>query len=210
MSRGSAESHENAARRESQAPALGRPHPGRIALASPAVSPIRPSDERPWGNNWLTWLLLPALAVDLVYTRAFFLAPGVQRVAYGKGDIEGFRVFYDVDAAGRLTATGALADDEHHRPVHLMRTELFSIDPARLTVYSEAWSHQLGARGRALGDLVSRRCYGPGAILPLTQAVAREFHLERRATPAAVGSIEPEPPLRSAVAQRDPGDAARF
>src|SRR5262245_52290841 len=24
------------------------------------------SDERPWGNNWLTWLLLPAVAVDLV------------------------------------------------------------------------------------------------------------------------------------------------
>jgi hypothetical protein len=25
------------------------------------------SEERPWGNNWLTWTVVPALAVDMVY-----------------------------------------------------------------------------------------------------------------------------------------------
>src|SRR5262249_9777199 len=41
------------------------------------------SEERPWGNNWLTWTVIPALAVDMVYTRALFTAPGLQRALHG-------------------------------------------------------------------------------------------------------------------------------
>ncbi len=68
------------------------------------------SEERPWGNNWLTWTVLPALAVDLVYTHALLFAPGVQRAVYGKGDVEGFRILYSVGEEGRLTAErGAVA-----------------------------------------------------------------------------------------------------
>ncbi|HWD24877.1 MAG TPA: hypothetical protein VG368_05395, partial [Acidimicrobiales bacterium] len=35
------------------------------------------SEERPWGNNWLTWSVVPALAVDLVYSRSLLVAPGL-------------------------------------------------------------------------------------------------------------------------------------
>jgi hypothetical protein len=147
------------------------------------------SDERPWGNNWLTWLLVPALAIDLVYTRALFMVPGIQRAAYGKGDVEGFQVVYDVDNAGRLTPVEAFADDGTHRPAHLDRRDLFSVDPARLTVSTDVWSHQLGARRVRAQDLAYRRCYGPGAIRPLTEAVVRDFRLDRRALPAALGPL---------------------
>jgi hypothetical protein len=160
------------------------------------------SDERPWGNNWLTWLLLPALAIDMVYTRALLIAPGVQRAAYGKGDVEGFRVIYDVDDAGHLEAVEALADDSRHRPAHLDRRDLFAIDRDHITVYTDAWSHQLGGKGKQSGDLVFRHCYGPGFIRPLTESVAREFHLERRATAAAVGTIEPDPLPSRAIARQ--------
>ncbi|MCL2448091.1 MAG: hypothetical protein FWD17_03995, partial [Polyangiaceae bacterium] len=34
------------------------------------------SEERPWGNNWMTWTVLPALAVDLTYSRTLLVAPG--------------------------------------------------------------------------------------------------------------------------------------
>lgn len=159
------------------------------------------SQERPWGNNWLTWSLLPALAVDLVYTRGFFVGPGLQRAAYGKGDVEGFRVIYGVGPDGRLAAEEAIADDSRHRAVRLGPGDLFGIDPLRPTVYTRSWSHQLGARGAKEGDLVSRRCYDGAAIRPLTHEVARDFHLERRALPAAVGVIGPPARL---VAEVDP------
>ena len=84
------------------------------------------SEERPWGNNWLTWTLVPAPAVDLVYTRMLLLAPGAQRLLYGKGDVEGFRL----------------------------------------------------------------RCYEQSSIRPLTDEIAREFHLEKRAGPASEHGFE--------------------
>ena len=115
------------------------------------------------------------------------MAPGLQRAAYGKGDVEGFRVIYDVDEAGRLKAVEAFAEDGGHRPTRLSLRDLFSIDPTRLTVATGVWSHQLGATGVRAQDLAYRRCYGPGTIRPLTDAVARDFRLDRRATPAAVG-----------------------
>jgi hypothetical protein len=145
------------------------------------------SEERPWGNNWLTWLVLPALALDLVYTRGLLVAPGLQRAAYGPADVEGFRVIYARDGASGLRVERAVADDDRHRPSELGRADLFAVDPDRITVVTDAWNHHLGTRVRAPGDLVYRRCYGPESIRPLADAEARRFHLERRAAPARGG-----------------------
>jgi hypothetical protein len=150
------------------------------------------SEERPWGNNWLTWSLLPALALDLVYTRGLLVAPGLQRAAFGRADVEGFRVLYaapDAGGDGHLRALGAVADDDRHRRADLGRADLFAVDPERITLVTDSWSHHLGAHGRRAEDLVYRRCYGPRSIRPLDREVVRRFHLERRARPAALDDV---------------------
>ncbi len=146
------------------------------------------SEERPWGNNWLTWSLLPALALDLIYTRGLLVAPGLQRAAYGRGDVEGFRVIYGVSATGELRVESALADDPRHRRAELSRAELFAADPARITLVTDTWSHHLGARVGQVGELVYRRCYEASSIRPLDGEVSRRWNLAARAWPAAVGS----------------------
>jgi hypothetical protein len=148
---------------------------------------VRFSDERPWANNWLTWSLLPALAVDLVYSRALFVAPGLQALLYGPGDVEGFRIVYAREPNGSLSAREAVADDGQHAPVALSAADLHRLDPARPTLYTTVWSHQLGGTGvRSAEDLVMRRCYGQGRLTPLTARVARELRLEGRAPMAHV------------------------
>jgi hypothetical protein len=143
------------------------------------------SEERPWGNNWLTWLLVPALALDLVYTRGLLVGPGIQRLAYGPGDVEGFRVVYAPDGEGGLRAEGAVADDDRHRPAALDRGDLFAADPLRITLATSSWSHHLGARVGRGSDLVYRRCYGPQSIRPVDGDALRRFNLEHRAHPAS-------------------------
>jgi hypothetical protein len=145
------------------------------------------SEERPWGNNWLTWLLVPALAVDLVYTRGLFVGPGLQRAAYGRADVEGFRVVYGSDGRGGLRAESAVADDDRHRGAALGRGDLFAVDPERITLVTDTWSHHLGARVGGVGEVVYRRCYGAGSIRPIDGEVVRRFNLEGRAWPAGVG-----------------------
>lgn len=148
------------------------------------------SEERPWGNNWMTWTLLPALALDLVYTRSLLVGPGVQRFAYGKGDVEGVRVVYSVGPDGELTAEQAFSDDSVHRPVAIDRAAMFAVDPGRPTFYADAWNHHLGGSGaKSARDLAYRRCYAGDSIRPLTEAIAGEYDLDRRAGPAAVGPI---------------------
>ncbi|WP_437942375.1 hypothetical protein [Sorangium sp. So ce341] len=166
------------------------------------------SEERPWGNNWLTWTVLPALAVDLVYTHGLLVGPGVQRVAYGKGDVEGFRIVYSVGDDGRLTVEHGAADRGDHSDVRLERADLLAIDPARPTVYSRWWSHQLGGQGAGPDDLVYRRCYGAGAIRPLPPDVALDFRLDRRAGPARVvpAAALLEPP--ASPLRREPAEGA--
>jgi hypothetical protein len=131
---------------------------------------------------------VPALLLDLFYTHSLFFAPGLQRVAYGKGDVEGFRIIYDVDERGRLVIDHGVADSGHHAEVRLDRSDLLSIEPERPTVYSSWWSHQLGGRGAGPGELVYRRCYGPRSIRALPPAIALDFRLDRRAEPARVVS----------------------
>lgn len=179
------------------------------------------SEERPWGNNWLTWTVLPALLVDVFYTHSLFIGPGIQRVAYGKGDVEGFRIDYRIEEHGRLTVERGVADSGSHQEVQLGRGDLLSIDPERPTVYSQWWSHQLGGRGAKPDELVYRRCYGAGSIRPLPPEIALDFRLDRRARPAHVVPASalferPEAPsgvaaalARHAAGGRHPDDGGR-
>jgi hypothetical protein len=157
---------------------------GRVAVGYFAFF----SEERPWGNNWLTWSLVPALAVDLVYSRALFVGPGLQRAMYGAGDVEGVAIVYRRAPDGSLRVDEAFADDHDEETVRLSRDEVFALDATRPTFYSDVWSHQLGARGaRSRSELSYVRCYeGPDAIRPLPDAVARAFRVEGRADPAHI------------------------
>ncbi|MFT3771887.1 MAG: hypothetical protein QM820_41290 [Minicystis sp.] len=157
---------------------------GRLAVGYYAFF----SEERPWGNNWLTWSVVPALAVDAVYTRLLFVAPGVQRAEYGPADVEGFRVVYKVEADGRLTPDRAVADDDRHQRAELDAGALLALDPARITLATSSWSHHLGARVKRASEVVYQRCYEAGSIRPVTEDVARRFNLARRAFPAQLGA----------------------
>ena len=166
------------------------------------------SEERPWGNNWLTWTLLPALAIDMVYSRAFWVLPGLQRAMYGAGDVEGVSIVYARGADGTLSVDHGLADDGSHRLRQISRAELLALDPVRPTFTSDVWSHQLG--GRAVGsprDLVDDRCYADDAIRPLPDGVALAFGIDKdRAPPAHVEEvvgrrIDKTVPLRAVVAR---------
>lgn len=150
------------------------------------------SEERPWGNNWLTWTFLPALAVDMVYSRAFLVAPGLQRALKGKGDVEGVRIYYQPHDDGTLVVDHAVADDGTHNDVLLSRADLLAIDPARPVVYSDVWSHQLGGRGvRSKDDLAYLRCYKDASIRPLPEEIAAEYAADGkgRAAPAHVEAM---------------------
>jgi hypothetical protein len=145
------------------------------------------SEERPWGNNWMTWTVLPALGVDAFYSRLFLVAPGLQRVMYGKGDVEGFRILYDLAADGGLRVDSAVADDRNEKLVVLDRAHVLALDEQRPTFYSDVWSHQLGGSGvRSKEDLVTHHCYESGDIRPLSEEIASEFRLAGRADPAHV------------------------
>lgn len=171
------------------------------------------SEERPWGNNWLTWTLLPAIAVDMVYSHGLFLAPGYQRAASGKADVEGFRVFYDVQDDGTLKVQRAVADDVSHSPVYLPALDVMRLDPERPTFYSTVWSHQLGGRGvKKTSDLAYVKCFTQGRVRPLPEAVAAEYGLDHRARPAHIdalggrrigaASAPPAPAVKTARAER--------
>jgi hypothetical protein len=148
------------------------------------------SEERPWGNNWLTWTLLPALAMDFAYTRAVFVGPGLQRAIHGKGDVEGFTVIYDMRADGTLKVDRAIADDGTHAPVYLSAEEVMTLDPRRPTLYTDVWSHQLGGRGvRSTSELAYLRCYGPGRVRELPEAISIDYGLSHRAQPAHIDAL---------------------
>jgi hypothetical protein len=145
------------------------------------------SEERPWGNNWLTWTLFPALGVDMFYSRLLLVAPGMQRALYGKGDIEGFRIVYDVGQDDSLRVSSAVADDGEEKIVLLDRNDVLALDAKRPTFYTDVWSHQLGGRGvRSKEELTTLHCYDADSIRPLPDQVAREFRMDHRADPAHV------------------------
>lgn len=141
------------------------------------------STERPWGDNALTHDVLPALAIDAVYSHFLFLWPGVQRVLYGPADIEGALVRYRV-VGDRLVAEAARADDERHHPVRLTEAELRAPD-GHVVLLTETWSHQLGAHGavQRAGAAPSVRCFSGAGLLPLSKGVAEAFRLGDEAVP---------------------------
>lgn len=154
--------------------------------------------ERPWGANWLTYTVLPALLLDATYTHFLFALPGLQRLIYGAGDVEGARITLQRDAGGLWSPTAALVDDAGHHDVALAPDE-FVADDGRLVFLTAGWSHQLSAKGgrrfaREHGDLLS--CYAAGALRPLDAETTRVFRL---------GS--PHDPRRAPPAWRDPGGA---
>jgi len=149
------------------------------------------STERPWGHNTLTYTLLPALAIDAVYSHFFFVFPGIQRVLYGPADIEGVFVTYQVTPSGELVLQSGLADDDNHAPVSLNRQDLLTQD-GKVALLTQVWSHQLGTKGAAglldSGKLAAH-CFEGDALQPLTPAIAATFRLgtaerPRRARPA--------------------------
>jgi hypothetical protein len=160
---------------------------GRVAVGYFAFF----SEERPWGNNWLTWTLVPALAVDMVYSRALLVAPGIQRAMYGVGDVEGVSIVYDVRPDGSLSFDHATADDREEHPIVISRDHAFALDPERPVFYSDIWSHQLG--GNAAGsrrNLAYLRCYEGDSIRPLPDDVARSYRVDNRADPAHVERLD--------------------
>lgn len=148
------------------------------------------STERPWGDNSLTHWFVPALAIDAFYSHLLFVLPGVQRLVYGPGDVEGVRVAYRVAQDSRLVPTSIVADNDLHREVTLDLAE--SVDEkGRILLLNDVWSHQLGGRQaltRARAG-ASQRCYSNDSIQPLTDEVVAKFRLggptdPRRAGPA--------------------------
>jgi hypothetical protein len=145
------------------------------------------SEERPWGNNWLTWSFVPALSVDLVYSRSLLVLPGLQRALYGLGDVEGVSITYSRSPDGSLHASEASGDDDSEHAVTIARDRMFALDPTRPTFYTDIWSHQLAGSGAtSKNDLAYTRCYENGSIRPLPDSVASAFRVEGRAGPAHV------------------------
>lgn len=149
------------------------------------------STERPWGRNWLTYTLLPALAIDAVYTHSLFVLPGLQRAIYGAGDVEGVTITFRRRADGSWTPIAATADDAAHHD-RVLGPEDFIADDGRLIFLTDVWSHQLSARGgrrfaREHGDRLT--CYAGDALRSLDDETVRAFRLgsprdPRRAPPA--------------------------
>lgn len=148
------------------------------------------STERPWGNNTLTRWFIPALAIDAFYSHLLFVLPGVQRLMYGAGDVEGVRIAYRIVRDSRLVPTSIIADGELHREVALDLTEAVD-EEGKILLLNDIWSHQLGGRQALFRARTGahQRCYQRESIRPLTDEVVADFRLgssndPRRAGPA--------------------------
>ncbi len=137
------------------------------------------STERPWGNNILSYTLVPALATDAVYSHFMFVLPGAKDFLYGPADVEGAKVEYDIRPDGTLDVVGGIADDGTHDPVRLTRSDLVDAR-GQVVLLTDVWSHQLGAHGGGRfsnEEAPSLHCYGLPSIHPMTNDVARAFRL---------------------------------
>jgi hypothetical protein len=170
------------------------------------------TEERPWGNNSLSYAVLPALAVDAVYSHFLYVFPGLKDAMYGAGDVEGVQVTYELRPDGSLDVVSGRADDGNHRPVTLSRSDLLD-SKGRVVLLTDVWSHQLGAHGagsfadRSAGEL---RCYAKSSLRPMTEVVARAFRLGNdreplRGNPAWLEPSLPESaPAAELVAEGQP------
>jgi hypothetical protein len=153
------------------------------------------STERPWGDNVLSYTVVPALFIDLAYSHFLGFLPGVKDAMHGAADIEGVRVELE-DRHGVFEVVGGTADNGMHQPVKLSRDDLVD-SKGRIVLLTDVWSHQFGAHGGgAFADDSKRqlRCYDHAALRPMTNDVARAFRLgneaaPRRAKPAWLSSV---------------------
>lgn len=156
---------------------------------------VRWTTERPWGNNAMTYTVVPALAVDAVYSHFLLGFSGVRDVLYGPDDVEGVTVEYREVPDGSLEVVAGVADDGAHGRVTLSRSELVDAK-GRVVLLTNVWSHQLGAHGGAAYAAQAGselHCYRDRNLVPLPERVARDFHLgseraPRRAKPAWLGA----------------------
>jgi hypothetical protein len=147
--------------------------------------------ERPWGQNALSYAVLPALFIDAFYSHLLFMFPGAQYFIHGPGDIEGARVTYEQRDDGQWVPVAAVADDGSHHEVELSPDDFIDAY-GRVVLMTGVWSHQLGAKGARTfaerrGDELS--CFDGDSLAPLTPEVASAFRLgsptdPRRAPPA--------------------------
>ena len=157
------------------------------------------SEERPWGSNVVSYTVLPALAVDLVYSHFLYVFPGIKDALYGSGDVEGVQVLYDQRPDGSLSVVSGRADDGNHGPVVLSRSDLLD-SKGRVVLLTDVWSHQLGAHGGANfaeSSAPELKCYAKSSLRPMTELIARAFRLgnEReplRGNPAWIEPVLPE------------------
>jgi hypothetical protein len=145
--------------------------------------------ERPWGDNALSYAVLPALFVDAFYSHLLFVFPGAQRFIHGPGDVEGARVTYEQRADGRWIPEAVVADDGSEDEVALSPDD-FVDDAGRVVLMTRTWSHQLGFKGaRQVATHGEVSCYQRNTLAPLTDAIVSAFRLgspadPRRAPPA--------------------------
>jgi hypothetical protein len=171
------------------------------------------SEERPWGSNSLSYTVLPALAVDAVYSHFLYVFPGLKDAMYGAGDIEGVQVSYEQRPDGALEVVKGRADDGNHGGVELSREDLLDAK-GRVVFLTDVWSHQLGAHGGAtLADRsqLELKCYEKSSLRPMTELVARQFRLgserePRRGNPAW---LEPNVPEVTTAAEQSADAKAR-
>jgi hypothetical protein len=157
------------------------------------------SEERPWGTNAVSYAVLPALAVDAVYSHFLWLFPGIKDAMYGPGDIEGAEVDYEQAEDGSLQVVDGRADDGNHTPVLLSREDLVD-NKGRVVLLTDVWSHQLGAHGGgSFADAPGHelKCYAKSQLRPMTEQIARAFRLgdERHPLRGNPAWLEPASPL---------------
>jgi hypothetical protein len=156
------------------------------------------SEERPYGSNTVSYLVLPALAMDAVYSHFLYLFPGIKDALYGPGDIEGVQVEYEQRDDGSLRVVDGRADDGNHTPVLLSHDDLVD-SKGRVVLLTDVWSHQLGTHGAAsFADTPGHqvKCYAKSALRPMTEQIASAFRLgtERHPLRGTPAWIEPESP----------------
>ncbi|HEY0466220.1 MAG TPA: hypothetical protein VGC79_18545 [Polyangiaceae bacterium] len=143
------------------------------------------SEERPWGKNSLSYTVVPALAVDAVYSHFLYVFPGIKDALYGSGDIEGVQVSYEERADGSLDVVSGRANDGNHGSVALSRSDLLDAQ-GRVVLLTDVWSHQLGAHGAASfadRSQLNLKCYARSSLRPMTELVARAFRLGNERQP---------------------------
>lgn len=135
------------------------------------------STERPWGANSFSIALVPALLTDAFYSHFLFVFPGLRRLWYGPGDVEGARITYERTPRGWIPVS-VIADDGSHREVR-MGAEEFLDESGRIVLLTEVWSHQLGGRNaaRSVSLGASMTCFDANAVRPLTEEDAAAFRL---------------------------------